>query len=52
MHEDLKIRMDSTLRLACRASGPQKEYRRYVRQFLDFVGEKPETSLCEADVRT
>ena len=51
MHEDLKTRMDSTLRLARRATGTRREYLRYAGQFLDFTGGKPATELCEADVR-
>jgi site-specific recombinase XerD len=48
---DLKTRMDSTLRLARRSEGTRKAYVSYASQFLEFVGEKPESELCEADVR-
>ena len=51
MYDDLKTRMDSTLRLARRAKSTRDEYTRYAGQFLEFTGEKPETALCEADVR-
>lgn len=51
MHNDLEGRMDSTLRLARRSAGTRTHYLRYARKFLEFTGEKPETELCEADVR-
>jgi len=51
MQNDLHSRMDSTLRLARRSAGTRTEYLRCTQQFLDFIGEKPETELCEADVR-
>ena len=51
MYDDLKTRMDSTLRLARRSEGTRVEYLRCIQQFLEFTGEKPEATLCEADVR-
>ena len=51
MYDDLKARMDSTLRLARRADSTRIEYLRCARQFLEFTGSKPESDLCEADVR-
>jgi integrase/recombinase XerD len=51
MHDDLKSRMDSTLRLARRSASTRKEYLRYAQQFLEFIGEKSEDQLAEADVR-
>jgi len=52
MCDDLKTRMDSTLRLARRSESTRVEYLRCVQQFLEFIGEKPEATLCEADVRS
>ena len=51
MYDDLKTRMDSTLRLARRSAGTRTKYLRFTKQFLEFIGEKPEIELCEADVR-
>jgi len=51
MYDDLKTRMDSTLRLARRAASTRTEYLRCVGQFIEFSGGKPETELSEADVR-
>ncbi len=51
MYDDLNTRMDSTLRLARRSVATRTEYLRCTRQFLEFTGDKPETELCEADVR-
>lgn len=51
MHNDVIRSMDSTLRLARRSASTRTEYIRCTRQFLKFIGEKPETELCEADVR-
>lgn len=44
-------RMDSDLRLARRAEGTKVEYRRYLRQFLEFTPTKHADELDEADVR-
>lgn len=51
MYDDLTYRMDSTLRLARRSASTRTEYLRCTRQFLEYIGEKPEAELCEADVR-
>ncbi len=51
MNYDLNSRMDSTLCLARRSAATKREYLRCSRQFLEFTGDKPETELCEADVR-
>lgn len=51
MYDELKSRMDSTLRLARRSAGTRRHYLRCARQFLEFTGDKPESELCEADVR-
>ncbi|MBC8423709.1 site-specific integrase [bacterium] len=51
MYDDLKARMESTLRLARRADATRTEYLRSVSSFLEFTGSKPESELCEADAR-
>ena len=51
MYDDLKARMESTLRLARRADATRTEYLRSVGSFLEFTGSKPESELCEADAR-